>query len=471
MPRLKPPQIHLQFQEQSTQLAYLLQPFNPLASCHATLGIHVQFTPSISLKLLALSNGHGEDEVAVRVLQQIQQQCPDWHLQALPIVGEGRAYEQAGISIYGTVRAAMPSGGFIYMDRQRVIQDLKSGLLSLTWSQLQDCRRWASEGGIILAVGDIVPLLFAWFSGAPYSFIGTAKSEYYLRSDDTALKTRRLPWHRWLDCVYLPWERAFMQHSRCKAVFPRDRLTAQFLQQWPIPVFDLGNPMLDDLEPKGIIPPQVLPDCQATVLLLPGSRPPEAYANWQLILEGITPLAQQGEKLVFIGAIAPQLNLTQLQEFTLASGWQQHAPSSEIPVPHVWLTLEQAHLLIVPKGFSDGLYLANLAIALAGTATEQCVGFGTPIITLPGNGPQFVWAFAEAQTRLLGQSIHLVAHPSEVAGKVREILQQPEQELTYQNNGLLRMGKPGASERIAAQIQSQPVETKKPTLTTPSSAQ
>jgi uncharacterized protein (TIGR03492 family) len=112
-----------------------------------------------------------------------------------------------------------------------------------------------------------------------------------------------------------------------------------------------------------------------------------------------------------------------------------------------------------------------LAIALAGTATEQCVGFGTPIITLPGNGPQFVWAFAEAQTRLLGQSIHLVAHPSEVAGKVREILQQPEQELTYQNNGLLRMGKPGASERIAAQIQSQPVETKKPTLTTPSSAQ
>jgi uncharacterized protein (TIGR03492 family) len=403
------------------------------------------------LKLLALSNGHGEDEVAVRVLRQIQQQCPDAHLQALPIVGEGRAYEQAGISIYGSVRAAMPSGGFIYMDQQRVLQDLKSGLLSLTWSQLQDCRRWASEGGTILAVGDIVPLLFAWFSGAPYRFIGTAKSEYYLRQDDTALKTRRWPWHRWLDCDYLPWERAFMQHRRCQAVFPRDRLTAQFLQQWPIPVFDLGNPMLDDLEPKGIIPPHALPEHRATILLLPGSRPPEAYANWQLILDGITPLAIQGEKLVFIGAIAPQLNLDPLQQLATASGWQQNTNPSEIAVPHVWLTLGQSHLLVVPKAFSDGLHLADLAIAMAGTATEQVVGFGKPVITLPGQGPQFVWAFAEAQTRLLGPSIHLIERSAELAVKVLALLQENQQPF-YRHNGHQRMGEPGASIRIAQQI-------------------
>jgi uncharacterized protein (TIGR03492 family) len=405
------------------------------------------------LKLLTLSNGHGEDEVAVRVLRQIRQQCPGWYLQALPIVGEGHAYTQADIPIYGCVRTAMPSGGFIYMDWQRVLKDLKSGLFSLTWSQLQDCRRWASEGGSILAVGDIVPLLFAWFSGAPYNFIGTAKSEYYLRQDDTALKTRRWPWHRWLDCDYLPWERAFMQHPRCKGVFPRDRLTAQFLQQWPIPVFDLGNPMLDDLEPKGIIPPHALPEHRAAILLLPGSRPPEAYANWQLILEGITPLALQAEPLVFVGAIAPQLNLTQLQEIATTSGWQLHNPSPAITVPHVWLTIEQAHLLIVPKGFSDGLHLADLAIAMTGTATEQCVGFGKPVITLPGKGPQFIWAFAEAQTRLLGQSIHLVENPHEISGPVRELLQLSQRQSIYQSNGFARMGKPGASERIAAQIQ------------------
>jgi uncharacterized protein (TIGR03492 family) len=407
------------------------------------------------LKILALSNGHGEDEVAVRVLRQLQRLCPDCHLWALPIVGEGRAYDQAGIPIYGSVRAAMPSGGFIYMDRQRVLQDLRSGLLSLTWSQLQDCRRWASEGGTILAVGDIVPLLFAWLSGAPYTFIGTAKSEYYLRQDDTALKTRRWPWHRWLDCDYLPWERALMQHYRCKAVFPRDRLTAHFLQQWPIPVFDLGNPMLDDLDPTGIIAPHALPEHTAVVLLLPGSRPPEAYANWQVILDGITPLALQGKNLVFIGAIAPQLNLDPLQQLATAAGWQQvgnvfGSPPLEIAVPHRWLTLGQSHLLVVPQSFSDGLHLADLAIAMAGTATEQCVGFGKPVITIPGQGPQFVWAFAEAQTRLLGPSIHLIKDPADLFVKAAALLQKDPH--FYRHNGRQRMGEPGASMRIAQQI-------------------
>jgi len=34
-----------------------------------------------------------------------------------------------------------------------------------------------------LSRGDIVPLLFAWLSGATYAFVGTAKSEYYLRDE------------------------------------------------------------------------------------------------------------------------------------------------------------------------------------------------------------------------------------------------------------------------------------------------
>jgi uncharacterized protein (TIGR03492 family) len=404
------------------------------------------------LKLLALSNGHGEDEVAVRVLRQLRQLCPDWDLQAMPIVGEGSAYQQAEIPLYGPVQSAMPSGGFIYMDQKQVLGDLRSGLLSLTGKQLKACRQWAASGGCILAAGDIVPLLFAWWSGAPYAFIGTAKSEYYLRQDDSALQFFRWPWRRWLDCVYHPWERSLLQHRQCKAVFPRDRLTAQFLKQWPIPVIDLGNPMLDDLEPKGVVIRRLLPTNQATVLLLPGSRPPEAYANWQLILEGITPLALQGETLVFLGAIAPQLELDRLQEIVIALGWQPDGSPSAISAPHHWLRLQHSHLLVVPKAFNDGLHLADIAIAMAGTATEQCVGLGKPVIALAGSGPQFTWAFAEAQTRLLGRSIHLAEHPSEVAKRVRKLLQQPERAI-YQNNGFLRMGKPGASRRIASQIQ------------------
>ncbi|WP_404786985.1 lipid-A-disaccharide synthase-related protein [Altericista sp. CCNU0014] len=406
------------------------------------------------MKLLTLSNGHGEDEVAARVLRQLQRRCPDWDLQALPIVGEGRVYEQAGIPIYGSVRAAMPSGGFIYMDRGRVLQDVRSGLPSLTWSQLRDCRRWAADGGAILAVGDVVPLAFAWWSGAPYAFIGTAKSEYYLRGEMDAPQAKPSalwPWSRWLDCVYLPWERALMQHSRCQAAFPRDRLTAQFLQKWPIPVYDLGNPMLDDLEPKGAIARESLPAATATVLLLPGSRPPEAYENWRSILESITPLAVQGQALVFVGAIATLLDFDRLAQTATALGWKMAGHFSCCDVPHCVLVLGQSHLLLVKQAFSDALHLADLAIAMAGTATEQCVGLGKPVITFPGKGPQFIWAFAEAQTRLLGPSIHLVENPSQVAATVVKLLQQPCHAI-YQRNGQARMGQPGSAARIAQQL-------------------
>jgi uncharacterized protein (TIGR03492 family) len=404
------------------------------------------------LRLLALSNGHGEDEVAVRVLHQVRQICPAWDVQALPIVGEGSAYEQAAIKIYGPTQRAMPSGGFIYMNQKEFLRDLRSGLPSLTVSQLQACRRWAKKDGCILAVGDIVPLLFARWSGAPFTFIGTAKSEYYLRSELPNLSVKRSPLKQWLDCVYLPWERWLMQSAQCKAVFPRDHLTSTLLKQWPIPVFDLGNPMLDDLAPQGILTSALLPQKSHKILLMPGSRSPEAYGNWQLIVESITPLAQAQENLVFIAAIASQLDLAQLCQIAVSAGWQVDGQASELSVPHRWLALKNAQILLVQRAFSDCLHLADLAIAMAGTATEQCMGLGKPVLTIPGAGPQFTWAFAEAQSRLLGPSIQLLESPRAVAAPLKLLLQalpQPK----YLQNGQQRMGRPGASILIARQIQ------------------
>ena len=139
------------------------------------------------MKLLCISNGHGEDGIAVRILKQLRSLPGAPTLAALPIVGEGRAYEKAGIAIQGATQA-MPSGGFIYMDRYQLFRDLQGGLVGLTLAQLKTARQWAQSGGKILAVGDIVPLAIAWQSGADYAFVGTAKSEYYLRNE-----TQRLP--------------------------------------------------------------------------------------------------------------------------------------------------------------------------------------------------------------------------------------------------------------------------------------
>jgi len=65
-----------------------------------------------SKRLLCLSNGHGEDIIAVRVLQALRKQATSPQIAALPLVGEGKAYQQAEIPLIGAVKA-MPSGGFI----------------------------------------------------------------------------------------------------------------------------------------------------------------------------------------------------------------------------------------------------------------------------------------------------------------------------------------------------------------------
>lgn len=420
------------------------------------------------LRLLCLSNGHGEDMIAVRILQELLQSHPtQLNISALPLVGEGRAYKELGIPLISAVQN-MPSGGFIYMDGQQLVRDLRGGLLQLTLSQIRAIRSWApqadfGEGGAILAVGDIVPLLFAWLSGANYAFVGTAKSEYYLRNEAAKLLQRSLlsRWEGWSGSVYHPWERWLMSHPRCKAVFPRDSLTTKTLQKWSIPAFDLGNPMMDQLNPVKL--PQIdverreqtrrrSPSPAVTITLLPGSRPPEAYANWQQILVAVAALSETfPSSLLFLGAIAPGLNLEPLRQILLQAGFKEQEHPSPISDPDaLTFARENDFLILSQHAYQDCLQLADMAIAMAGTATEQFVGLGKPVITFPGIGPQFTPIFAEAQSRLLGPSLILVDHPLQVAGAVQSLLDDPDRLQQIANNGIQRMGKPGAARRIAA---------------------
>ncbi len=404
------------------------------------------------MQLLVLSNGHGEDVIAVRILEQLQRQPHAPKLAALPIVGEGHAYEKLDIPIVGPVQQ-MPSGGFIYMDSKQFWRDLEGGLLNLTRSQLQSVRQWGQAGGKILAVGDVVPLLFAWLSGADYAFVGTAKSDYYLQ-DELGWLPQTPKVDRWLGSVYLPWERWLMSRPRCKAVFPRDTLTTKVLQQWSIPAFDLGNPMMDGLEGSNQASTINLQN-SLVILLLPGSRSPEAAGNWQMILTAVQGIiaAFPRRSLVFLSAIASGLDLADFQAPLLAQNWMpQSLELTSVPLadPHALAFCQgNASLVLTQNAYADCLQIANLAIAMAGTATEQFIGLGKPAITITGEGPQFNSIFAEAQTRLLGASITLVQQPQQVVEALKNLLHDPDRWQQIEENGRLRMGTAGAAARIA----------------------
>jgi uncharacterized protein (TIGR03492 family) len=403
------------------------------------------------MRLLCLSNGHGEDQIALRILEELRRLPDGPTIAVLPIVGDGSAYRQAEFSVIGPTQM-MPSGGFINLDAGRQLaRDIEAGLLKLTWSQIQTVRAWANtappEPSLILAVGDIVPMLFAWWVKVPFAFVGTAKSEYYLR-DETDWLQREAWWDdrflRWTGCVYLPWERWLMGRSRCVAVFPRDPLTSQGLQQRGLPAFDLGNPMMDGL---GAVALPAMPTAtdRLTIALIPGSRVPEVYANWELLLKSVQGLADRlGRSVDLLAALAPSSDRAELGKFL--SEWESIGPDQ-----FRWGSGKHAlNLTLCPGEFAACSQRSHLAIAMAGTATEQFVGLGKPVVTLPGAGPQFVPAFAEAQTRLLGRSVHLVQTPDQVPDQIQQLLAAPlEDWAAIAANGFRRMGCPGGAARIA----------------------
>ncbi|MGK7911089.1 MAG: lipid-A-disaccharide synthase-related protein [Synechococcus sp.] len=394
--------------------------------------------PTQQLRILCLSNGYGEDRIAIQVAAELRQLGID--VSAMPIVGRGNAYRQQGIPLVGPVQDTMPSGGFLYMDWKQFLGDIRGGLAGLTLRQMRAIRQFGSQFDLVLAVGDIVVQLLAYWSRRPYAFIGTAKSDYFIVGDRgpyrwwNRLKLRlqgRMLLNQKPLTVYAPWERWLMRPNRCLAVFPRDSLTASSLKQFGLPVFDMGNPMMDDLDPNRLNSsyPNLLariPDERPALLLLPGSRSPEAYRNWSLMASAVRLLPNT---ICCFAAIAPQLDCDRLRD-----AWP-----NELPSPIVF----QGH-------FAGCAQRADAVLGMAGTANEQCVGLGKPVISMPGEGPQFTHTFAETQRRLLGPSVTLASNPEGAATAIQHVLEHPP---NLKANATLRMGHPGASRRIAAQIQ------------------
>ncbi|AFY62313.1 lipid-A-disaccharide synthase-related protein [Synechococcus sp. PCC 6312] len=409
------------------------------------------------MRLLCISNGHGEDQIGARILEALQKLAPEIETTALPIVGLGTAYQNLGIAIAGPVEV-MPSGGFIYQDGRQLWRDLRAGLLGLLGKQVRAIQAWESENqslktrGIILAVGDIVPLGLAGLSRSDYGFVGTAKSEYYIRDETGKLLSHR--WGLgWAGSDYLPWEQWLMARPGCVAVFARDELTHQVLTGLGIRSFNCGNPMMDEL-PSPAAPRESYPQA-LTITLLPGSRPPEAYQNWQRILAAIQQFPSYQPNCLFLAAISPGLELAEILNPLVSFGWKKIARPAWLKIgDSAALTFQQnqGYLVLTQQAYSDCLHLGDLAIAQAGTATEQCVGLGKPVITFPGQGPQFTPLFARCQARLLGISVHLVENPTAVMPKIIELRNDHPRLDLIRQNGQQRMGQPGAAQNIANRI-------------------
>ena len=100
---------------------------------------------------------------------------------------------------------------------------------------------------------------------------------------------------------------------------------------------------------------------------------------------------------------------------------------------------------------------------MAGTAVEQAVGIGKPVLQLPGHGPQFTAQFAEAQRRLLGPTVFCAKGDPGNANQITntislllELLQRSKNDLKFRMECLeqarVRIGPSGGAKNIARAI-------------------
>jgi uncharacterized protein (TIGR03492 family) len=397
--------------------------------------------------LLYISNGHGEDNHSSHIIRTLRAIRPELTILALPIVGKGDAYRKIDVPIVGPTYT-LPSGGFTYMNRLRLIDDIRAGLLTMTWKQYQAMVKVLPQVDFVAATGDTIGQAFAWLSGKPFvSFISPLSAMYEGK----------------LNMDLILWQ--ILKSSRCKAVATRDAYTAEDLRRQGLAKVTFGGiPSLDRLKPTG--KDIALAEGETMVALLPGSRTAEALRNFRLEMQLALETAQLNPAIKFRAALVPSVMdgvMAEVSQSANGVGWQCDRQQREDGT--VWLRLHHDATAEQPQGveilcysdaFSDIACRATLVIGMAGLAVDQAMAIGKPIVQIAGEGPQFTYAFAEAQDRLLGLSVQTIGKQAATPAILKEaaqcVVRTLEDKAYLQQcveNGQQRFGPFGASARIA----------------------
>lgn len=392
-------------------------------------------------RVLLISNGHGEDLSGALLGRALRRHGV--RVEAMPLVGQGDAYRRVELPVLGPTRD-FSTGGLGYTSLRGRLTELWQGQLSYLLGRFRAVWRQRRQCDGVLVVGDVLPVLAGWLTGRPMAVYLVAYSSHY----EGRL---RLPW----PCGWL------LRRPSVRLLWSRDALTARDLaQQLRRPVAFVGNPFLD-----GESPPAPLPSGteEGSVLgLLPGSRLPEALTNLVLMLEVVSqlPPAWQG-RLRLLVALVPSLTPEAIARAAAPRGWQLSQGDAGLQLQGGALRLE-----LMRHQFWEVLHRSDLLLAMAGTATEQAVGLGKPVLQVVGPGPQFTEGFADAQRRLLGPAVTCAPGPMGAASTLQETARMATQQLERLADplegprwreklgqlALERLGRPGGTERMVEAI-------------------
>lgn len=389
--------------------------------------------------LLFASNGHGEDVIAGRILDRLCARRPQLSVEGWPMVGEGAAYAARGVATVGA-RNLLPSAGFATLDPALMARDLKAGWIGTYWRQAMAARAMRGRYRMIVAVGDIVPIGAGVLSRTPFVFVGCAKSAYYG------------PRHG-----YIGLEK-WLLRRHCAETYPRDALTVAELERAGVACRYLGNPMMDGLEGTG--DRLGISGDETVVGLLAGTRADAETNMLDLIAaaDAAPRHVSDSARLRFVFAVRsefdPQAFAAALKADPRLAAWRAASVGTRDD-GGVVMRLEHpsAMQVLVAKGrFADVLRLSRVVVGMAGTANEQAIGLGVPLVTVPSSGVQGE-RYVRMKMAYFGEAAVLAPRePDAVAGAVAGLLADPARCARMAAAGRERMGLPGGSEAIAGAV-------------------
>lgn len=390
--------------------------------------------------LLVISNGHGEDAIACSTIAALQSSARHpLSVECWPMVGNGAAYRRLGLATVGPANL-LPSEGFATLDWRLMLRDLSAGWIATHWRQARAAQALRGHYRLMLCVGDIVPIAAACLSRTPFLFIGCAKSAYY----------GPVGAYSFLEISLL---RRF-----CLNAFPRDEATATQLAIRGVATRYVGNPMMDGLEDGGAI--LDLSDEAIVIAMLPGTRS-DALDNIVALFAASAACARrlpQSDLLNFVFPVAPDTNLDELpgrlRAADVGPAWtcamQQSSP--EMGVVFRFSGPGGASAIVARGCFADMLRRSVVAVGMAGTANEQAIGLGVPLVAVPARGSQGE-KYARMKEHYFGDAaVSAPREPQAIAGQVERLLGDSDKRRCMAEAGRLRMGKPGASAAIAREI-------------------
>ena len=390
------------------------------------------------MRVTFLSNGHGEDAIASLLAKALVQQDPSLNLQAYPVVNEGHAYDDLDISILGP-RKRMPSGGLLMHSWQMFVQDLQAGFIPMTLSQCYDL--WKLKTEVLIVIGDLYALVLSSLVKTNYRF--------YVQSLVSAHQTssQNKPNRYFMEHISYP-ERALMRHNVHQAYVRDDLTAAQLKAKGLTRVSYLGNPMLDALQGQAMLGFTQLAHTQSSftqpahakpvIAVLPGTRD-YALESLKIMLEAFKLLPNMIGLVAWSGGELPAV-----------AEWQVEADYSQGPA--LKLSFQQSVIYIYEGRFADILHTADIVLGTSGTANEQAAALGKPVIAFPVP-PLYSQAFLENQKRLLGAALVITeSTPSHIAQAVKHLLEDSSAYETAALVGRERMGKPGGSVAIVADM-------------------